>query len=217
MTELLLLALAVALVLACGGFVAAEFAFVTVDRGVVDRAAEKGDRSAQGVQRALRSLSTQLSGAQVGITITNLAIGFLAEPAIARLIDGPLVAAGVPEQQVSGIAIGTGLVLATGVTMILGELVPKSLAMRYPERVALLTVTPLLCYYFLQPSQHATQPEPNAESKFYRTYRRAIGTAGLSEQVREYCAIAPGRPVTAARIERVEAEDARLDASLLKR
>jgi hypothetical protein len=60
-TELLLLAVAFALVLACGGFVAAEFAFVTVDRGNVDRAAEQGDKSAQGVQSALRSLSTQLS------------------------------------------------------------------------------------------------------------------------------------------------------------
>lgn len=139
MTEWVLLAVAFGLVLACGGFVAAEFAFVTVDRGTVDRAAEKGDRSAQGVQSALRSLSTQLSGAQVGITITNLAIGFLAEPAIARLIDGPLTAAGVPERQVPGIAIGTGLVLATGVTMILGELVPKNLAIAHPLGTARAT------------------------------------------------------------------------------
>ncbi len=90
MTEWLLLAVSLLLVLACGMFVAAEFAFVTVDRNQVDRAAASGDTGAQGVQKALRSLSTQLSGAQVGITITNLAIGFLAEPAISRLIDGPL-------------------------------------------------------------------------------------------------------------------------------
>jgi CBS domain containing-hemolysin-like protein len=138
-TELLLLAVAFGLVVACGGFVAAEFAFVTVDRATVDRAAEQGDRSAQGVQRALRSLSTQLSGAQVGITITNLAIGFLAEPAIARLIDGPLAAAGVPESRVPAIAVGTGLVLATGVTMILGELVPKNLAIAHPLGTARAT------------------------------------------------------------------------------
>ena len=56
-----------------------------------------GDSGAQGVQRALKSLSTQLSGAQVGITVTNLAIGFLAEPAIAELVDGPLPRAGMPE------------------------------------------------------------------------------------------------------------------------
>ena len=77
--------------IAAGVFVAAEFSFVTVDRTKVARAAEEGDAPAAGVlQRALRSLSTQLSGAQVGITITNLAIGFLAEPAISELIDGPL-------------------------------------------------------------------------------------------------------------------------------
>ena len=64
---------------AAGVFVAAEFSFVTVDRTKVAQAAAEGDASAAGVQRALRSLSTQLSGAQVGITITNLAIGFLAE------------------------------------------------------------------------------------------------------------------------------------------
>ena len=73
----------------CGVFVAAEFAFVTVDRGQVEREAEAGDASALGVQQALRSLSTQLSGAQVGITVTNLGIGFLAEPAISELLDRP--------------------------------------------------------------------------------------------------------------------------------
>ncbi len=98
MTEWLLLALSLLLILACGLFVAAEFAFVTVDRSKVEQAAAAGDSRAQGVQSALRSLSTQLSGAQVGITITNLAIGYLAEPAIARLIDGPLEAMGIPRR-----------------------------------------------------------------------------------------------------------------------
>ncbi|MGH3423495.1 MAG: CNNM domain-containing protein, partial [Nocardioidaceae bacterium] len=82
MTEWLLLALSLLLMLACGVFVAAEFAFVTVDRASVERAAGSGDRRAGGTLHALRSLSTQLSGAQLGITITNLAIGILAEPAL---------------------------------------------------------------------------------------------------------------------------------------
>ena len=68
MIEVLLILGALALVAACGAFVAAEFSFVTVDRGTVDRAVEAGDRGARGVQSALRSLSTQLSSAQVGIT-----------------------------------------------------------------------------------------------------------------------------------------------------
>src|SRR5512139_1616707 len=105
MIEALLLLASVALVLACGVFVAAEFAFVTVDRAAVDRDASEGSRGAQGVQQALRSLSTQLSGAQVGITVTNLAIGFLAEPAIAQLVRDPLATLGIPDGAVSPLAL----------------------------------------------------------------------------------------------------------------
>jgi CBS domain containing-hemolysin-like protein len=134
--ELLLILAALLLVVACGAFVAAEFAFVTVDRPSVERAAREGDRRAEGVQSALRGLSTQLSAAQVGITVTNLLIGFLAEPSIARLIDGPLESAGVPSGAVSGVALVIALVLATGVTMIFGELVPKNLAIAKPLATA---------------------------------------------------------------------------------
>ena len=139
MTEWVLLGSSLLLVLACGMFVAAEFAFVTVDRGQVDRVAGEGDAGAQGVQRALRSLSTQLSGAQVGITVTNLAIGFLAEPAIARLIDGPLEAAGLPQGAVRPVAITLALALSTVLTMLFGELVPKNLAIARPMETARAT------------------------------------------------------------------------------
>jgi CBS domain containing-hemolysin-like protein len=134
-----LLGTALLLIAACGGFVAAEFAFVTVDRATVDRRAEEGDAKALGVQKALRSLSTQLSGAQVGITVTNLAIGFLAEPAIARLIEGPLEDAGVPSNAVHGVALAIGLVSATLLTMLFGELVPKNLAIARPLGTARAT------------------------------------------------------------------------------
>jgi CBS domain containing-hemolysin-like protein len=135
-TEWLLLLLSLLLVLGCGAFVAAEFALVTVDRASVERAAAAGDGGARGTLLALRSLSTQLSGAQLGITITNLAIGFLAEPAISRLVDGPLEAAGVPSGAVPGVALAIGLGLGTALTMILGELVPKNLAIARPLRTA---------------------------------------------------------------------------------
>src|SRR6478609_2200777 len=133
MTAWLLLAAALLLILACGVFVAAEFSFVTVDRSQVEQAAQAGDSGAQGLQKALRSLSTQLSGAQVGITITNLAIGYLAEPAISSLIDDPLASAGVSEDLVTPLAVGIGL------TMIFGELVPKNLALAKPMQVARAT------------------------------------------------------------------------------
>jgi CBS domain containing-hemolysin-like protein len=134
--EWVLLGISVGLVLACGVFGAAEYSFVAVDRAAVEKAAAEGDRQAQGVRTALRSLSTQLSGAQVGVTLTNLIIGFLAEPAIASLLETPLEAAGVPSGAVPGISVTLGLVLATVATMIFGELVPKKLAIAVPFPIA---------------------------------------------------------------------------------
>src|SRR5690606_28591271 len=84
-TSWLLVAAAIVLVGASGLFVAAEFSLVTVSRTAVEQAAARGEPGAAGILAAIRSLSTQLSGAQVGITITNLLIGWLAEPSIARL------------------------------------------------------------------------------------------------------------------------------------
>ena len=139
MTEALLLVISLGLVAACGVFVAAEFALVTVDRAAIDRAAGAGDRSAEGVQAALRSLSTQLSGAQVGITVTNLAIGFLAEPAIAELLQPPLSRIGIGEDAVRTVSVSAALLLATALTMVFGELVPKNLAIADPVRTARAT------------------------------------------------------------------------------
>lgn len=136
MSEILLLILALVLVAACGAFVAAEFSFITVGRAQVETLAEQGDRRAAGVLAALRTLSTQLSGAQVGITLTNLAIGFLAEPSIAALIRPALTSWGVGEEAVEPTSLTLGLVLATALTMVFGELVPKNLAIARPMATA---------------------------------------------------------------------------------
>jgi hypothetical protein len=141
-TEWLLLAASLVLMLACGVFVAAEFSFVTVDRATVERAASSGDKGAQGTLTALRSLSTQLSGAQLGITITNLAIGYLAEPAIGSLLRGPLGDVGLEGGAQRGVAYGIALVVSTVVTMLVGELVPKNFALALPQRTAALTQLP---------------------------------------------------------------------------
>ncbi|MBU2075820.1 MAG: hemolysin family protein [Actinobacteria bacterium] len=143
MTALLLLLAALLLVVACGVFVAAEFALVTVDRNKVDQLAADGDVGAVGVQRALRSLSTQLSGAQVGITLTNLGIGYLAEPAISSLIEDPLATAGVPDGAVTPIALALGLIISTILTMLFGELVPKNFAIALPLATARATQRPM--------------------------------------------------------------------------
>jgi CBS domain containing-hemolysin-like protein len=134
--EILLILLSLLLVAACGMFVAAEFSFITVDRPTVERAAAEGDRKARGVLSALGSLSTQLSAAQVGITLTNLLIGFLAEPSVARLVDGPLEAVGVPGGAISALSLVIALTVATAVTMVFGELVPKNLAIARPLATA---------------------------------------------------------------------------------
>jgi len=139
LTAWVLLGVSVLLVVAAGAFVAAEFSFVTVDRSKVAQVADAGDARAAGVLKALRSLSTQLSGAQVGITITNLAIGFLAEPAIAQLISDPLESAGVAERAVDPIAVAIGLTISSVVTMVFAELVPKNLAIAKPMETARAT------------------------------------------------------------------------------
>lgn len=136
MIEALLLLCALLLIVACGLFVAAEFAFVTVDRNAVDKAVAAGETSAKGVQSALKSLSTQLSGAQVGITITNLAIGFLAEPSLAQLLKGPLEAVGITGGGARAVGVVVAMVISTTLTMVFGELVPKNLAIALPLQVA---------------------------------------------------------------------------------
>ena len=143
MTAALLLLAAVALVVACGLFVAAEFAFLAVDRRAVEAGVEQGHRRAVGTQAALRTLSTQLSGVQVGITLTNLAIGFLAEPALADLFESPLGGIGIPNSGVHGVALVLALVISTAATMVFGELVPKNLAIAKPLAVAYFVEAPV--------------------------------------------------------------------------
>ncbi len=143
MTPWILLGVALLLIVACGVFVAAEFAFVTVDRGQVERAAASGDIGAGGIQSGLRTLSTQLSGAQVGITVTNLGIGYLAEPAISEIIHDPLSAVGLAEGAIEPTALVIGLTISTFLTMLFGELIPKNIAIALPMATARATQGPM--------------------------------------------------------------------------
>ena len=136
MTAALLLLAALALVVVCGVFVAAEFALLAADRPSVERLAEQGDRRARGTLTALRTLSTQLSGVQIGITVTNLAVGLLAEPALATLLTAPLHRIGLSGGAVPSVSVAIGLVVSTLLTMLIGELLPKNLAIALPVTVA---------------------------------------------------------------------------------
>ncbi|MFE9249503.1 hemolysin family protein [Streptomyces sp. NPDC007088] len=141
-TSLLLLGAAFLLILANGFFVAAEFGLVTVERPEAERAAAEGDRRAATVARSLKELSFQLSGTQLGITITSLVVGMLAEPALAGLLEGPFTAIGVPEAVAPGICVVLGMLLASAVQMVIGELVPKNWAVARPLQVARFVAGP---------------------------------------------------------------------------
>ncbi|MFE1935433.1 hemolysin family protein [Streptomyces sp. NPDC059474] len=140
--SLLLLCAALVLILANGFFVAAEFGLVTVERPDAERAADEGDKRARTVVEALRELSFQLSGTQLGITITSLIVGMLAEPALGHLLTAPLEAVGLPHGAVSGIAVVLGMLLASAVQMVIGELVPKNWAVSRPLQVARFVAGP---------------------------------------------------------------------------
>lgn len=135
MTIVSLLAI-VLLTLGTAVFVAAEFSLTALERSTVDANAKSGGWREGVVQKAHRTLSFQLSGAQLGISITTLATGYLAEPVVARLLRAPLSAVGLPDSMLDGVALALALLIATSVSMVFGELVPKNLAVARPAQTA---------------------------------------------------------------------------------
>ncbi|WP_327666047.1 MULTISPECIES: hemolysin family protein [unclassified Streptomyces] len=119
-----------------GYFVAQEFAYVAADRLALAREAEAGDKKAAKALTVLERLSFMLSGAQLGITVTGLVVGFLAEPSVSALLKPALSGLGIPDAAVTGISVVLAFVVATVVQMVLGELAPKNLALAVPERLA---------------------------------------------------------------------------------
>src|SRR5436190_727044 len=127
MTEWLLVLAAVALTAGTALFVTAEFSLVALDRPTVQQAVDDGDLRAATVLRSLRQLSTQLSAAQVGITLTTLIVGYLAEPSIGSLLYAPLTAIGLSDSVATSVATTLALVLVTVFSMIFGELMSQFL------------------------------------------------------------------------------------------
>ena len=125
----------VLLIAANGAFVAHEFALVAVDRSRVSRHAAEGRPAARRTESQLRRLSFHLSGAQLGITVTSLVLGFISEPVVAKLLE-PAVGGVVGDDRSATVSVVLALVLATTVQMVMGELVPKSLAIANPTTIA---------------------------------------------------------------------------------
>lgn len=125
-----------AIIAANGYFVAQEFAYMSVDRTRLAARAAEGDSAAKNALAVTKRTSFMLSGAQLGITITGLLVGYVAEPLVGTSLGVLLGGVGVPTEV--GIAVGTvsALVFATIVQMIFGELYPKNLAIANPEPLA---------------------------------------------------------------------------------
>ncbi|MCQ6552268.1 hemolysin family protein [Streptomyces sp. C10-9-1] len=129
-----------------GYFVAQEFAYVAADRLALTREAEAGDKRAARALRVLERLSFMLSGAQLGITVTGLVVGFLAEPSVSALLRPALTGLGLGAGAVSAVSVVLAFVLATVLQMVLGELAPKNLALAVPERLAKALAPSTLVY-----------------------------------------------------------------------
>lgn len=135
-----------ALIVANGFFVAQEFAFMSVDRNRLRSLADSGDARARAALRITERTSFVLSGAQVGITVTGLLVGFVAEPLVGKGLGALLGIAGVPAAV--SVTVGTALALAvsTLVQMALGELFPKNYTIAAPMKSALLMARPTGIY-----------------------------------------------------------------------
>ncbi len=138
------LALAVAGLLAANAFfVGAEFAIISARRSSIQPRAEQGSRAATTVLWAMENVSLMLATAQLGITISSVSLGVVAEPAIAHVIEGWLEGTLSPTA-VKAVAITIALLIIVGLHVVFGEMIPKNAAVSSPDRVALLLGPPLV-------------------------------------------------------------------------
>lgn len=140
MSEWILLGIGLLLTIGTGLFVASEFALVNLDRADLEARRERGETRLGMTIAALKITSTHLSSAQLGITLTTLLTGYTMEPAISSLLAGPLTAIGVPASLVRPVGATTAIVVATLLSMIIGELVPKNFALALPLATAKLVM-----------------------------------------------------------------------------
>jgi CBS domain containing-hemolysin-like protein len=142
------LVLVLLLVMANGFFVASEFALVAVRRSRIATLADGGDRRAKRLLALVDDLNAYISATQLGITLASLGLGWLGEPAIARLLDRVLKER-VPESLALTISFVVAFTIITILHIVLGELAPKTLALERAERVALAVALPMQLFYRL--------------------------------------------------------------------
>jgi CBS domain containing-hemolysin-like protein len=134
------------LLLVNGFFVAAEFSLIAARRSRVEALAEDGDQRAAAAARSIGELSFMLSASQLGVTLCSLLLGYLAEPTMARLLKGPFHDAGLSEGASHTVGFVIGLAIVVFLHLVVGEMVPKYLAMSAPDRAALLLAVPMRAF-----------------------------------------------------------------------
>ena len=143
MNDALAVVLAVLLLAGNAFFVGAEFALISTRREQLEPEVAAGTRGARTALKAVEQVSLMMAGAQLGITICSLGLGAVGEPAVAHLLERPFAAAGMPEELLHPVAFTLGLMIVVGLHMVLGEMVPKNIALAGPARSALLLGPPL--------------------------------------------------------------------------
>jgi CBS domain containing-hemolysin-like protein len=131
------------LLLANAFFVGAEFALISARRSVVEPLAEAGSRTAKTAIGAMENVTLMMAGAQLGITLCTLGLGALAEPAIAHGLEPPFESLGLPEALVHPVSLIIALGIVGSLHVVLGEMVPKNIALAGPERSAMILALPL--------------------------------------------------------------------------
>jgi CBS domain containing-hemolysin-like protein len=156
-------------------FVGAEFAMISVRRSQIEPRAEAGERGARSVLWGLQHLSPLLAAAQLGITLCTLVLGVVAEPAIAHLLEPVFHAASVPDGLIHVFSFAIALAAATYLHMLLGEMVPKNIALADPERAALRLGPPLVG------TARALRPVIFAVNAFANSLLRLLGVEPKNE------------------------------------
>jgi CBS domain containing-hemolysin-like protein len=132
MNEWLLLGLGILLTIGTGLFVASEFSLINLERTELEARRSRGERGLSASIAALKRTSTHLSGAQLGITLTTLLTGFLAEPSLAILLESSILGSWFEDGTLQAVALSLSLIIATLFSTLIGELVPKKLALTLP-------------------------------------------------------------------------------------
>ncbi|GAY13411.1 hemolysin family protein [Mycobacterium sp. shizuoka-1] len=138
--------LTIALLAANAFFVGSEFALISARRDRLETMAEQGKRSAVTVLRAGEQLSLMLAGAQLGITVCSILLGRVGEPAVAHLLEKPFDLVGVPDAVLHTVSFVVALAVVVTLHVLLGEMVPKNIAIAGPEKTAMLVIPFYLVY-----------------------------------------------------------------------